>query len=466
MSLPRYSEYKDSGVAWLGEVPGHWQLTKIKHVIQFQTGWTPPTGNAASYEGDNLWANISDLGEKWITDTSKCISDEAVSKAQISISPKGSLMFSFKLSIGQVSFAGQDMYTNEAIATFLPSSAIFLGYAYYAFPLFLVQNASENIYGAKLLNQELIRAASLVLPNETEQQTIAAFLDRETGKIDALIAEQQRLVELLAEKRQAVISHAVTKGLNPNTKMKDSGIEWLGEVPEHWSVVPLGHLATQIQTGPFGSQLHSEDYVEGETPVINPSNIQDGKLVADWSCTVTQEIVERLSQHKLMYGDIVFGRRGEMGRCALVTANEVNWLCGTGSLNVRLSDRSNPEFVSVYLRTAYVRELLKLESVGSTMDNLNTQILSCVPVPLPPCAEQQAITTFLDTQTAKFDALTEEANRAIALLQERRAALISAAVTGKIDVRHHAIEAFRGQGQGGATAQLLADRNADTAREG
>ena len=250
-----------------------------------------------------------------------------------------------------------------------------------------------------------------------------------------MIAEQRRLVELLAEKRQAVISHAVTKGLNPNVPMKDSGIEWLGDVPEHWAVVPLGHLANQIQTGPFGSQLHSEEYVDGETPVINPSNIQDGKLIADWSCTVTQEIVDRLSHHKLLCGDIVFGRRGEMGRCALVTANEVNWLCGTGSLNVRLSSRAIPEFVSIYLRTSYVRDLLKLESVGSTMDNLNTQILSSVPVPQPPLDEQQIIADFLETETAKFDTLTAEANHAIQLLQERRSALISAAVTGKIDVR-------------------------------
>ncbi|MDO9189766.1 MAG: restriction endonuclease subunit S, partial [Sulfurimicrobium sp.] len=141
-------------------------------------------------------------------------------------------------------------------------------------------------------------------------------------------------------------------------------------------------------------------------------------------------------QHKLKVGDIVFGRRGEMGRCAMVTENEIDWLCGTGGLNVRLSNRAMPEFVSIYLGTSYVRELLKLESVGSTMDNLNTQILSRVSVPLPPLDEQQAIVTFLDNEIAKFDTLTTEANRAISLLQERRSALISAAVTGKIDVRN------------------------------
>lgn len=338
------------------------------------------------------------------------------------------------------------MYTNEAIATFPPSPKIDGLFAYFAYPLFLVQNASENIYGARLLNQDLIRNAPFALPDLHEQQTIAAFLDRETAKIDALIAEQQRLIDLLKEKRRAVISHAVTKGLSlPSPRgrgaggegvpMKNSGIEWLGEVPAHWEVKRLGILSTFIQTGPFGSQLHSEDYIEDETPVINPSNIQEGQIVADWSNTVTQEIVERLCQHKLLHGDIIFGRRGEMGRCARVSETEAGWLCGTGCLNIRLNSLALSEFVSIYLRTGYVRELLKLESVGSTMDNLNTQILSMIPVPLPPLNEQREITIFLDKETTKLDNLTTEAQRAIEFLKERRIALISAAVTGKIDVR-------------------------------
>jgi type I restriction enzyme S subunit len=212
-------------------------------------------------------------------------------------------------------------------------------------------------------------------------------------------------------------------------RYKDSGVEWLGEVPEDWAVIPLGALADLIQTGPFGSQLHSEEYVEDATPVINPSNIQDGKLIPDWSCTVGWEITERLSQHKLMRGDIIFGRRGEMGRCAVVSANEAGWICGTGSLNIRLSSRAVPSFVGTYLRTMYVRELLKLESVGSTMDNLNAQILSRVPIPNPPVVEQKAIAAFLDRETGTIDALIAEQRRLINLLKEKRQAVVSHAVT-------------------------------------
>lgn len=273
MSLPRYQEYKDSGVEWLGRVPSHWATTKTKHVCQFSTGWTPPTGDSSAYEGENLWANISDLGPKTISDTAKRISDAAARQSSIDLVPQGSLLFSFKLSIGQVSFAGRPMYTNEAIATFRQSHLLSLAFAYYAFPLFLVQNASENIYGAKLLNQELIRGASFSLPPVEEQSAIATFLDRETGKIDTLIAEQEKLLALLAEKRQATISDAVTKGLNPDVPMWDSGIAWLGKIPEHWGhSKKLLDLVTSHRhafvNGPFGSDLLTSELVSEGVPVV------------------------------------------------------------------------------------------------------------------------------------------------------------------------------------------------------
>ncbi len=429
MILPRYPEYKDSGVEWLADVPVHWGVKRLKHNLRLLTEKTDRREHPVALENIESWSGH-------FVETETKFEGEGVAFEC------GDILFGkLRPYLAKAYLAST---AGEAVGDFhvmRPAPAIHGRFAQYQIlNRDFISIVDSSTFGAKMprVGWDFLGNMALATPPKNEQQTISVFLDRETGKIDALIAEQQRLVELLAEKRQAVISHAVTKGLNPNAPMKDSGIEWLGEVPAHWGVVPLGHLATQIQTGPFGSQLHSEDYVEDETPVINPSNIQDGNLVADWSCTVTQEIAARLSQHKLMLGDIVFGRRGEMGRCAMVTANEVNWLCGTGSLNVRLSDRANPEFVSIYLRTAYVRELLKLESVGSTMDNLNTQILSGVSVPLPPFTEQQTIVTYLDTETAKFDTLTAEANRAIALLQERRSALISAAVTGKIDVRGRA----------------------------
>jgi type I restriction enzyme S subunit len=210
MKYQTYPAYQDSGVEWLGDVPEHWTVSKIKYIAPFQVGWTPPTKNDANFEGENLWANISDLREKIIFNTAKKISDAAAKAASMSITPEGSLLYSFKLSVGTVSFAGNDMYTNEAIASFLDCAKLPLSYLYYVLPKFVIENASTNIYGARILNQELINGAMILAPTFQEAQKIAQFLDHETAKIDTLIEKQQRLIELLKEKRQALISAAVT----------------------------------------------------------------------------------------------------------------------------------------------------------------------------------------------------------------------------------------------------------------
>jgi type I restriction enzyme S subunit len=443
MSFPRYERYKDSGVEWLGEVPEGWSNARLAYacaLVVDGTHFSPeshPEGDYRYVTAKNIKESGFDFSE--ITYVTRDNHEEIYSRCPVR---KGDVLYikdGATAGIAMVNTLDDEFSLLSSVALLRPRDGVLqAGYLAYHLndPLFKSRVLASVQGGAMTrLTVDAISRFALVLPPPADQTAIVAFLDREIAKIDALIAEQQRLIELLKEKRQAVISHAVTMGLNPDAPMKDSGIEWLGEVPAHWDVRRLGFLADLIQTGPFGSQLHSEDYVENETPVINPSNIQDGQIIPDSSCTVGQEIVERLGQHKLMAGDIVIGRRGEMGRCARVSEKEVGWLCGTGSLNVRLNRLVVSEFVSIYLRTMYVRELLRLESVGSTMDNLNTAILSCIPLPIPPLEEQSAIAAFLDRETAKLDALTAEAQTAISFLQERRTALISAAVTGKIDVR-------------------------------
>jgi type I restriction enzyme, S subunit len=216
-------------------------------------------------------------------------------------------------------------------------------------------------------------------------------------------------------------------------RYKDSGIEWLGHVPEHWTIAPLRQATSQIQTGPFGSQLHSEDYVENGVPVINPSNIVNGCVVANPEATVDDATAHRLGHHRLRPGDIVFGRRGEMGRCAVVSLAHEGWLCGTGSLIVRASKRALPSYLAAYFGTRGVREALTLASVGSTMDNLNEQILARLQVPLPSVEEQTTIVAFLDRETTKIDALVEEQRRLIELLKKKRQAVVSHAVTKGLD---------------------------------
>jgi type I restriction enzyme S subunit len=271
------------------------------------------------------------------------------------------------------------------------------------------------------------------------QRAIAAFLDRETGRINALTEKKQRQIELLQEKRAALISHGVTKGLDPTVPMKDSGIEWMGQIPTHWKLGKLKHITSSIQTGPFGSQLHAGEYVEDGIPAINPSSMQNGKIVPDWRCCVDEGIFARLKRHRLDEGDIVFARRGEMGRCALVTRGEDGWLCGTGSIRIRLNkEAAYPPFVSQILSTPGVRDWLFLESVGSTMDNLNTEIMSQIPILLPPLDEQIYIVGEIEKHLQQIDILKIKVQESNDRLKEYRTALISAAVTGQIDVREEA----------------------------
>jgi restriction endonuclease S subunit len=208
--LDANAKMKPSGVEWLGNVPDSWEVGDVKHFAKFSVGWTPPTGQDDLYDGDFPWCTIADMKSDVVYDTSTTISAAGIAGSRMAITPKGSLLFSFKLSIGQVSFAGVDMFTNEAIASFPVQNGFSPRFMFYAFPIFIVENAQTNIYGAKLLNQFLIKNAPMVRPPMSDQETIVAHIERETAKLDTLVAKYRRELELLAEYRASLISHAVT----------------------------------------------------------------------------------------------------------------------------------------------------------------------------------------------------------------------------------------------------------------
>ena len=203
-------ELVDTGLYWCPKIPATWSIKPLWMVLRFTTGWTPPSKDDDNYSDDFPWANISDLGGKVLLSTEKGLSAKAVKESNSEISPKGSLLFSFKLSVGKVSIAGIDCYTNEAIATFQPSEKLDVRYSYYMLPVSLIENAVENIYGAKLLNAQRIKNARILIPPIHEQIEIASYLDNETTRTDALIHKAEQAITLLNERRQALISSAVT----------------------------------------------------------------------------------------------------------------------------------------------------------------------------------------------------------------------------------------------------------------
>ena len=284
------------------------------------------------------------------------------------------------------------------------------------------------------LNAEELGACLVVFPTVKEQRAIAAFLNRETAKIDALIAEQQRLIALLAEKRQATISHAVTKGLNPDAPLKDSGIEWLGAVPEGWEVKPLKSLTSDIKAGPFGSALTKDMHVSEGYRVYGQEQVIPGDFsIGDYY--ISPEKYAELQPYAIAEGDILVSCVGTFGKIAIVPKGIEPGIINPRLIRLHCVASVLPEYLTAVLRSNVVFEQFSFLSRGGTMDVINIGTLCGIVLALPPPSEQEQILTFLDRETAKFDTLTTEAQRAITLLQERRTALISAAVTGKIDVR-------------------------------
>lgn len=430
-----YPEYKNSGVEWLYVIPRDWVVSKVKFLAPFQVGWTPPTKVDANFIGDNLWANISDLKGKHIERTAKNISDEAAKSASMDISPEGSLLYSFKLSVGAVSFASQDMYTNEAIASFLDGGLLPLSYLYYALPKFVIENASTNIYGARILNQELINSAVLFAPLYSEAEKIANFLDHETAKIDTLIEKQQQLIKLLKEKRQAVISHAVTKGLNPNAPMRDSGVEWLGEVPEHWIVRRLKHTS-KLQSGiPKGKDLAGK--VSISVPMLRVANVQDGYLSLNDVSSIDIE-PEQLERYTLKEGDVLMNEGGDndkLGRGA-VWQCEIEPCIHQNHVFAIRPFATEPKWLDLLTRASYAKfHFYRVAKQSTNLASISSTNIKETPLVIPPENERKDIMRYVDGKLGVFDKAEEKCTAQITLLQERRTALISAAVTGKIDVR-------------------------------
>jgi len=284
------------------------------------------------------------------------------------------------------------------------------------------------------MNTDTIGSIRIPLPPESELGKILSFLEQESAKIDALMAEQRTLIELLKEKRQAVISHAVTKGLNPDVPMKDSGVEWLGDVPEYWGVTPLKHIVeTPITDGPH----ETPDFFDEGIPFVSAEAVSGGRI--DFSkirgCISKEDHAKYSEKYIPRLFDIYMVKSGATtGVTAIVETNEA-FNIWSPLAAVRCGPQAMPYFVLNFMRSRNFQEAIALYWNFGTQQNIGMNVLENLLVALPPLAEQLAIVRFLSCETAKLDALTAEAEQAIALLQERRTALISAAVTGKIDVR-------------------------------
>lgn len=433
----QYVEYKDSGVEWLGEIPKDWEIARVKNQFDVFNGSTPKSGEAQYWEGDIVWVTPSDLSQLdnyRISESLRNITIKGLNSCGTSLVPEGSMILSCRAPIGSLAVAGTELCTNQGCKSLVPISNIPVEFFYYYFSTItgVLNNLGRGSTFLELSTEDLTNLA-LPLPSISESFIIVKFLDHETAQIDTLIEKQQTLIQLLKEKRQAVISHAVTKGLNPDAPMKDSGVEWLGDVPEHWKQVKLKHVVNYIidaehKTAPY--------FEQGKYLVCRTTNVRDGELRLEGGKYTNEETyLEWIKRGKPEIGDILFTREAPAGE-ACVYDGETPLCLGQRMVLFKLKkDRVLPRFVLHSLYSGLADDFIKQLSQGSTVVHFNMADIRNIPLFEPSLEEQQEIIEYLSKLLNKFDDLVYSAEQAIQLMQERRTALISAAVTGKIDVR-------------------------------
>ena len=437
MSFPRYPAYKNSGVEWLGEVPAHWNLQPLKYLADFRSGGTPDKSNIDYWEGDIPWASAKDLKTDHLFDTADHITDVAIESGTAALVPAGAVLVVVRgmilARIFPVTTAKVPIAINQDLKAIIAHRQIqpeFMAWLLRGSEAETLSRLDEAGHGTKALRMDTWGAMRLPVPSLEEQSAIASFLDRETAKIDALVAEQEKLITLLKEKRQAVISHAVTKGLDPSVPMKDSGVAWLGEVPAHWGVGALGYFAS-VTTGATPDRDNPR-YWGGSIPWIKTGEI-NYHPIEDAEEFITEAGLKESSTKLMPPGTMLmamYGQGATRGRVAILKmAATFNQACAA----ISCSDALNVDYLQHFFVVAY--EHVRDDGNQTSQMNLSSGAICQMRVTVPPVTEQLAISQELDKVTVKIDRLTAEAQSAITLLQERRTTLISAAVTGQIDVR-------------------------------
>jgi type I restriction enzyme S subunit len=440
-----YPAYRDSGVELLGDVPMHWEVRKTTWLFTIGSGTTPRSGDPTYYGGDMPWVTTSELRESVVVSTDKSVTDEALRDfSSLKVHPKGSVALAmYGATIGRLGILGVSATVNQACCVFSNPNGIDMWFWFYWLQMRRSHLISLGYGGGQPnLSQELLRSVRVPTRPIPEQRAIVAFLDRETANIDVLVAKEERLTEVLEEKRTAIITRAVTKGLDPHVLMKASGVEWLEDIPAHWEAKRIKHISSVENSGAYGVE-RGEGAVD--LPVCTTAHVtSDGRfLIGDMPLRGFSTAEEAR----------YFGRPGDLfvvkssgsntniisGKLALVGEDTPRIVFGNFLMRIRPSiGVVRPRFLAFLLRSELTRERIQRMVATTTYPNIDVPEYVGSALAIPPVEEQDRITAFLDQETTRIDALVAKVRDAIGRLKELRTALISAAVTGKIDIREGA----------------------------
>jgi type I restriction enzyme S subunit len=432
MSLPQYKRYRQSGADWLGIIPDHWLAARVKTVFEIRKRIAGELGHdvlSVTQQGLKIRNTDSNDGQLSMD----------YSKYQL-VEPDDFVMNHMDLLTGYVDVSKFHGVTSPDYRVFTArKKEVSLKFFLYLFQngyqqrIFYAFGQGASGLGRWRMPTDSFNDFILPVPPLSEQTAIATFLEHETSKIDALVEEQRRLIELLREKRQAVISRAVTKGIDPNVAMKNSGVEWLGEVPEHWETTRIKHISAHVV-----DCLHTTPTYDGyvEYPAVRTADVERGRLLLEQARLVSRDVYEeRIQRLAPAAGDILYSREGERFGMAALVPPDVDLCLGQRMMMFRVKPIAASGYVMWTLNSEPIYQQVMAGVAGATSPHVNISDVINFHMPSPPISEQLEIANFLEHETSRLDELIAEAKNGISLLQERRDALISAAVTGRIDVR-------------------------------
>ncbi|PJM73712.1 hypothetical protein CS006_00500 [Bifidobacterium primatium] len=436
--MERYSAYKDSGIDWIGEIPAGWDVRRVKTFATASGGGTPSKDNPSFWDGEIPWVSSAEVKQKFIDDTSQHISEDAIANSSTNLYPAGTTVMVVRSGILKhtipVSFITRDMAVNQDIKafTFTDYSKRFFRYFVNGMNDRLLLVLTKSTTTVDNIDMDQFMICPFTYPSMQEQELIADYLDERTGAIDAAVEDVERSVELLNEYRQSVISEAVTKGLDPNASMKDSGIDWISQIPVEWKATRLKWLGLLQK----GSGIKREDIIAEGKPCIRYGELYTtyGHEVKKVISKIPSELYE--IQPKLCDGEILMALTGEtkedIGRATVnQTGNDIAF--GGDTLAVKHLT-CNGRFLSFAINSEYFNQQRTQGAKGDIIVHLSAQWIANCQIAVPSFTEQQAIADYLEKKLNGIDSLISQKQSLIVRLKEYRASLISECVTGKVRV--------------------------------
>lgn len=428
--LQPYPEYKDSGIEWLGKLPSHWEVVPSKWLFGLRAERSAP--DAVHLMASQKYGVISQA--KFMAEKDQRVVQTIVGGENMKRICVNDFLIHLRSFQGGIEWSANEGKVSPAYTVLSPNKGVYPPFFYYLLKsdgyIQELRSTTNQLRDGQSMNYSQFAMVPLIQIPLDEQVAIANFLDSETAQIDDLIGKQERLIELLAEKRQAILTHAVTKGLDPDAPTKPSGVPWLGDIPATWSVSKLSRKTRGIGDGLHGTPKYSK---HGSIPFINGTNLLGGEIRITESTNFVEEDQLSNTDKSLDESTVLISINGTIGNCAIVGNRKV--MLSKSAAYIKCSDSLDVQFLAHYLRSTPTRSYFFATSGGTTIANLSLAALRGAPIPVPPLLIQQRITEWLDEQIQSLDELGSKAYEAAQLLRERRSALISAAVTGKIDVR-------------------------------